>query len=382
LKQPRYYHPTETIRDNAIANQACINEDMEQRRRLLDKDGEQQRKWISNKTAQLLKFTPCELKHVPWPIQAPLFVRHQTDGWHMIEEALYKASHFAEDTFNRAADIAASLGEKTVEAANAIGEKTVEMATAVGHATVEAASTFGHKTAEATSKAANIAQIVGHKTSDAAVVVSDAAVVVAHKTSDAAAVVSDAAVIVAHKTSDVAVVVAHKTSDVAAVVAHKTSDAAAIVAPLAAEIAHEAKCRLVHLKDDIVYSTTRKYVRALMEYERRRREVDFDEQYAILNALRVSFLFKELGCEFYRQSGQKFTYSYTLLEESERRWRQLPANSSVAYTNAKHAALLVKNKYFPIVRTTAGQEIHVIEKKVEIIKEAPPVTHTAYKSAM
>jgi uncharacterized protein YoxC len=334
----------ETQKDDCIARQAGINEDIEQRRRLLDEEGEKQRIWVANKTAQLLKFTPCELKHVPYPVQAALCARRGTEvakevkpesAEHGAVSVLYKASHFAGDTFHLAADavstaghkaaalshkaveVAASVGEKTIEAANAVGDAVVEVAGAVGHVTAEVASTLEHKTAEARHKAADIAHAVGHKTAD-----------------------------VAHAVS-------HKTADVAA---------------LAAEIAHEARNRLVHLKDEVVYTTTRKYVRAQMESERRRRETDVDEQYAILNALRVSSLIKDLGCEFYRQHGQNFTYSFKLLEETERVWQEASLHSVVASANARKVALLVKGKYFPISHT----EKAYTSGKVEIVEDNMP----------
>jgi len=362
------YHSSETLKIEEVAIQAGINEDQEQRRRLLDIRGELQRKWVANKTAQLFKFTPYQLRHVPWPLQAALFVKAAPgvieESIHAVGDALHTVSHLAEDAYFKTADaliafghktagLASAVGEKTADLAGktfdyavAAGEKTVDLAVAAGEKTVDIATTAAEKTAVAASlvgeKSVEAANIVGNKTAEAYAKLGD-------KTAEARLVAKDAA----HLIKD-------KTYEAAALFGHKTADIASVVAPLAADIAAEAKSRLIHLTDEIVYSTTKAYAHALMEFERRRRMTDFDEQYAILNALACSSVIKGIGYEFYRQSNCNFTYSFILLEELERKWRQVPNNSAVAFANAKKASLLVKGKFFPIAELTKAAPVTTV----------------------
>jgi len=410
------YHTAETKKIPAIATQAGIVEDLEQRRRLMDLEGEGHRICMASMTSEILKSTTHELKHVPYPTSAPLdaksaevtFTSQGVAILNAVQGALDVASTFAEDTYHKTTEAASELGHKTAETASAFSHKTAELASSFSHGAVDlasrtvdlatsfgertaeaasgAASAIGHKTADLAAKSVDLAASLGEKTAEVAIVVGEktasAASVVSHKTAEVAAVVGEktseaagAAAVAAEKTFAVASDLGHKTAEVAwpkaaelaHVVSQKTAVVAATVIPLAQDLAQEAKSRLVHLADDISYSTTKAYVTAVMEAERRRRMLDVNEQYAILNALAVSNLFKALAPEFYRQSDYCYAYSFKLLEELERKWRLLPANIEIARANAHSITKLVENRCFPI----AHVERMYTTGKIEIVEDVP-----------
>jgi hypothetical protein len=83
------------------------------------------------------------------------------------------------------------------------------------------------------------------------------------------------------------------------------------------------------------------------EGERQRRLTSELEAYAILNALRVSSLLKELAPAFYRPAFEPTRkYSTRLLEENERARRQIvDLSDHIAINNAKNIAELITNKF-------------------------------------
>lgn len=64
---------------------------------------------------------------------------------------------------------------------------------------------------------------------------------------------------------------------------------------------------------------------------------------------RLLYLFYSFDFFQDRQTNVKFTYSFILLEELERKWQMMPNNSAVAFANAKKVSLLVKGKFFPSI---------------------------------
>lgn len=164
-------------------------------------------------------------------------------------EALIAFGHRAGDIVStvteKTAEAASLVGEKTVEAANIVGDKTVEAYHIAGDKTVEAYHIAGDKAVEAYSK---LGMFISSARSPAII-----ALLLIPPTGDKTA---DAR----HKAKDTALLIKHKTYEAAALFGHKTADIASVVGPLALDIAAEAKTRLVHLTDEIAYSTTRAYL--------------------------------------------------------------------------------------------------------------------------
>lgn len=283
---PIYQHSGETEKLPALAQQASVNEDQEQRRRQLDKTGEQKRKLIAKEVSTLVDQFAGRVQLKSTPYLEP-----------------------KQPILQQAQESATSLFSSAFEA----GKSLLNTATATGYAVAEAVAGSVHNVANTTIDTASSAL------------------------GTASAISHDAAV----KANEVAHLAANQASNVAHRAVDTASSAAGVVTQRAKELSNVASDKAYELADNISHFTTLVGVLAEEENERARRLVSGDEALAAANAFKVSELIRGLGDAFYKQQ-PNLLYTTKVLEEAERRWRLNSSGSELAERNAHREGKLVR----------------------------------------
>lgn len=323
LSNPIYQHSGETEKDCTISQQASINEDLEQRRRQLDRNGEELKAIIAKDVANMVDQYGgrVHLKQTTYVAPAePILLQAQATATSVLSSA-----------FEAGKSLLHSASVATSAATTAISNATSAATTAVSDATKGVADTASH---------------LGH----------DAADYVSSATKDAANYVSHAAHEAAVQASDISKKVVETTSSAATAVGQKTKDLAEGAVDKAYEIA-----------DNINHFTTLVGVLAEEENERARRLISGDEARAAANAFRVSELIRDLGIAFYKQT-PNLNYTTKVLEEAERRWRLNSSHSSLAESHAHSVGKLVSNNLQSFMPRYQWVRAHIasIEEKERI----------------
>jgi hypothetical protein len=357
LSNPIYQHSGETEKSSAIAQQATVNEDQEQRRRQLDRTGEQHKVLLAKEVSHLVdQFGGnVHLKNTPYtPHKQPILQQAQQGASHVLSSALEAGKNLINSASAAAGAVAgAAAGAVQTVANTALDTATSALgtATAVGHDAADKMGTVAH---EAAHQASNIAGAVSKKTKKFASVASDKA----HEIADN----------ISHFTTLVGVLAEEENERARRMVSGDEARAAAnafrvseLIRDLGdsfykqtpnllytTKVLEEAERRWrlsssaselaesnAHREGKLVrnnlqsfmprYQWVRSHINTLEEKERTRRLNDPAEAYAIMNALNLSFIIRELGLAFYRQEGTfsltHAGYATTLLEENERRER-------------------------------------------------------------
>jgi len=318
LSNPIYQHSGETEKDSCIAQQACINEEQEQRRRQLDTRGEKQKVIVAKEVAHMVdEFGGrISLKETPYHIPSePILQQASQAASNVFTSALEAGKNF----FNSATSAVSSTAEKVTDTAKGVADSAVHMGQ-------DAAAYVSHAAQEAAHQASDISKKVVDTTSNAA-----------HEAANQASLISKKVV---DTTSSAAHEAANQASLISKKVVDTTSSAAGAVTQKTKEFAEGAANKAYEIADNINHFTTLVSVLAEEENERARRLVSGDEARAAANAFRVSELIRDLGFAFYKQT-PNLNYATKILEEAERRWRLNSSYSSVAETNAHNLGKLV-----------------------------------------
>lgn len=305
---PIYQHSGETEKLPAIAQQASVNEDQEQRRRQLDGTGEQRKKLIAKEVSNLVDQFAGRVQLKSTPYTEP-----------------------KQPILQQAQESATSLFSSALEAGKSLLNTATATAGAVAGAVAGGVQSVANTTLDTASSALGTASAVSH---DAAVKANEVAHLAANQASSLANTAATQASSLANTAANQASTIAHKVVDT-------TSSAAGAVTQKAKELTNAASDKAYELADNISHFTTLVGVLAEEENERARRLVSGDEALAAANAFKVSELIRGLGDSFYKQQ-PNLLYTTKVLEEAERRWRLNSAGSELAERNAHKEGKLVK----------------------------------------
>lgn len=357
LSNPIYQHSGETEKLGSIAQQASVNEDQELRRRLLDKSGEHHKQILAKEVSHLVdQFGGnVHLKTTPYvPHSQPLLEKAQQGASNVLSSAL--------NAGKRAIDAATGAIQTVANSALDTANSALGTAQAVGHDAAEKVSTVAHDAAE---KVTIAAQDAAYQASSLAGAVSQKTKELAYAASDKAHEIADN---ISHFTTLVGVLAEEENERARRMVSGDEARAAAnafrvseLIRDLGVSFykqtpnllyttkvleeierrwrlnssATELAERNAHREGKLVrnnlqsfmprYQWVHSHISTLEEKERTRRLNDPAESYAIINALNLAFIIRELGLGFYRQEGTfsrtHAGYATTLLEENERRDR-------------------------------------------------------------
>jgi hypothetical protein len=354
-----YQHSAETEKEPALAQQASVNEEQEQRRRQLDRAGEQQRMIVAKEVSRIplslfffffLVTTSTHFFTSPYCIHYLLILTSfliTFDQCKDLVEEYGGSVHLKSTPYEVPAQpileqAQAGLIQAQISATNAVssawetGKSILNSASAAAGAVAGAAAgavqTMANSARDTASSALGTAAAVGQDAAHAAA--NQASNIVAK----AAAVGHDAAAqanVVVHAAANQASNIATKAVDTASTAAVVLSQKSKEIATVASDKAHE-------IADNISHFTTLVGVLAEEENERARRLVSGDEARAAANAFRVSELIRDLGADFYKQT-PNLLYTTKVLEEAERRWRLNSSAGELGESNAHREGKLVQN---------------------------------------
>lgn len=393
LSNPIYQHSGESEKNFALAQQASVNEDQEQRRRQLDSNGERKKIVVAREVAHMvdefggsvhLKATPFEEPKGTILTQATAAATGVvnstlTTGLGLLHSAqaavsgavgavtntakgvVDTASHIAHDAASTATHLvqdAATTAQNTATVAKDAALNAAATATTVAKNTAATATHLAQDAAStATTVAKNTAATATHLAQDAA---ATATSVAKNTAATASSAINSAAATATHLAQDAAATATHVAKDAA----HQASDLAGAVSQKASELAEVAVSKTRDIADNISHFTTLVGVLAEEENERARRLVSGDEARSAANAFRISGLIRELGPEFYKQQ-PNLNYATKVLEEAERRWRLNSAHSSQAESNAHNLGKVVNNNLKSFMPRYEWVRLHIsgIEEK-------------------
>jgi len=330
LSNPIYQHSGETQKICPLAAQASINEDIEQRRRQLDSQGEARKIILAKEVSNMIDETDIHLRTTPFPeaqesltvklsgaIEASknILISAASATQHAADAAVQASSNAA----NAAVQASSNVANAAIGAATSVGANALSAAEGVAQTTATKAVQAEHAAANAFTRAAAYISHMGH----------DAASAISSATKTAAGVITNTASNAAHKAADLTEKAVDTTADLASAVGQKTRE----LAENAANKAHE-------VADNISHFTALVTLLAAEEKERARRLVE-DETFAIINAMKLSEQIRALGPAFYRQETPNLLYGTKLLEEAERRWRLSSPYTALAANNAHTVGKLV-----------------------------------------